>query len=139
MRTVDDAVLASLRTVLTNVHDGQVPTSSSDPDIVTATLPYVVYYSNVGDDIMRRRSGRAGKRDVSFQVTYVGGNRSQAKWAGERARARLADKPLSPGGPRIRFAESQRVLRDNDATQPDGGRLFYGVDLYSVSVPIVTT
>lgn len=139
MRTVDIAVLTKLRTVLANVHDGQVPVDESDSNVVTSAMPYVVYYSDVGLDDTRRLSGHATKRETSFQVTYVGETRDQAKWAGEQARAQLADSSLGlPGGGRMRVADSQRVVRDNDARLPGGGRLFYGVDVYSVRTPIGT-
>lgn len=132
MRSVDTTVLAALRAVLTNVHDGKVPVDDSDPNIVTAALPYVVFYSNIGmPEELRRMSGRNARDDVDFQVTYVGGTRDQAKWAGERARGALRNLRLHPNGPRVRVVESQRVLKDNDAHQPNGGALFYGVDQYA--------
>lgn len=136
MNTVDDVVLELLEAVLAHVHDGQVPVDDSDSNVVTSALPYVVYYSNLGDDDTRRYSGRATRREVTFQITYVGGTREQAKWAGQRARGALADRRLWPEGPRMRLAESQRVLPDNDARQPDGGSLFYGADQYAVRAPI---
>ena len=113
--------------------------SSDDRDakIVTAALPYLAYFSSLGDDSNRRVNGANGRRSVFFQVTYVGETREQAKWAGERQRAALADRTITiPGRKawRIVLGESQRIRRDDDAARPDGSPLFYGVDLYSVAI-----
>lgn len=149
MRVVDDAVLDLLRaaippidadgngTLEDRVHDGFVPTADPDSKVVTAALPYVVYYSNFGDDHNPRLDGRSGRRSVFFQVSYVGASRDQAKWAGERQRAALTGTRPSIPGLRtwlINVEESQRVRRDDDAARPDGSPLFYGVDTYAVSV-----
>ena len=143
MRAVDDAVLAILRAAVPplagkeRVHDGYVPVDDADAKIVTATLPYLAYYSSLGDDSNRRVAGYNARRSVFFQVTYVGAVRSQAKWAGERQRAALADRLITiPGRKswRCLLGESQRIRRDDDAARPDGSPLFYGVDLYSLAV-----
>lgn len=143
MRIVDEVVLGLLEAAVPpldgepRVHDGYVPVSEKDPKIVTATLPYLAYFSSLGDDSNRRVSGQNGRRSVFFQVTYVGEDRAQAKWAGERQRAALADRVITVPGRkswRILLGESQRIRRDDDAARPDGSPLFYGVDLYSVAV-----
>ena len=143
MRIVDDVLLGLLRAAVPpldgdpRVHDGFVPVSKKDPNVVTAALPYLAYYSSLGDDSNRRTSGTNGRRSVFFQVTYVGEDRAQAKWAGEKQRAALADKVIHiPGRKswRVILGESQRIRRDDDAARPDGSPLFYGVDLYSVAV-----
>lgn len=147
MRFVDDVVLGLLRAALPpvmhngqlepRVHDGKVPVADSDAKVVTAALPYIAYFSNLGDDANRRLSGSNGRRSVFFQVTYVGEDRNQAKAAGERARAVLADRRLPIEGRRswlCRLDESQRIRRDDDAARPDGSPLFYGVDTYAVSI-----
>lgn len=137
MRVVDAAVLTALRSVLANVHDGDVPVDSSG-QVVTSPLPYVVFYSAVGTDEGRRASGEAGLREVAFQYTYVGGTRDQAKWAGEKARGVLGDQWLTVDGRQVfvRVTDSQLVRRDDDAARPDGGPLFYGVDVCAVTVAL---
>lgn len=144
MRIVDDVILGLLRVAVppaTNgkprVHDGFVPVSDKDARVITADLPYVVFYSSVGADSNRRVSGQNGRRSVFFQVTYVGEDRAQAKWAGERQRAALADQVITVPGHkswRVLLDESQRIRRDDDAARPDGTPLFYGVDTYSVAI-----
>lgn len=143
MRIVDEVILGLLEAAVPplngnpRVHDGFVPVSDTDAKVVTAVLPYLAYYSSVGDDSNRRVSGQNGRRSVFFQVTYVGEDRAQAKWAGERQRAALADKVITVPGRkswRVLLGESQRIRRDDDAARPDGSPLFYGVDLYSVAI-----
>jgi hypothetical protein len=144
MRIVDDVVLDLLRAALPpnaagdpRVHDGYVPVADADAKVITAALPYLAYFSSLGDDSNRRLSGQNGRRSVFFQVTYVGEDRNQAKWAGEKQRAALADRVIAIEGRkswRVLLGESQRIRRDDDAARPDGSPLFYGVDLYSVAV-----
>lgn len=149
MQVVDDAVLALLRAAVPpvsgddRVHDGYVPTTyDAGAKIITAVLPYLAYFSSLGDDSNRRMSGPNGRRSVFFQVTYVGDSREQAKLVGARQRAALRDKRISLPGRNswpIILGESQRIRRDDDAARPDGSPLFYGVDLYSVAVTIQPT
>lgn len=146
MRFVDTAVLALLEAAVPpdpdtdekRVHDGYVPTTYADGvKVVAVALPYLAYFSSLGDDSNRRISGANARRSVFFQVTYVGEDRAQAKWAGERQRAALADKVIAipeRKSWRVLLGESQRIRRDDDAARPDGSPLFYGVDLYSVAV-----
>jgi hypothetical protein len=144
MRIVDDVILGLLRAAVPpnaagepRVHDGYVPVADTDARVVTAALPYLAYFSSLGDDSNRRLSGENGRRSVFFQVTYVGEDRAQAKWAGERQRAALCDKAIVVAGHktwRVLLGESQRIRRDDDAARPDGSPLFYGVDLYSVAI-----
>lgn len=137
MRAVDTAILARLETVPNlNVHDGFMPVDNST-NVVTYPMPYVVFYSNVGDDHSPRLTGRMTRRSVFFSLTYVGLSRDQAKWAGERARDALMDHRLVVAGHRswlVDLQESQRVRRDDDAVRPDGSPIFYGVDNYAVSI-----
>lgn len=143
MRVVDDVVLALLEAAVpplngeARVHDGFVPVDDPDANIITATLPYLVYYSTLGDDSNWRLAGYQARRSVFFQVTYVGADRNQAKWAGEQQRAALADHAITiPGRKswRVLLGESQRIRRDDDAARPDGSPIFYGIDLYAVAV-----
>lgn len=143
MRVVDEVILELLRQAVPplngepRVHDGYVPVADTDAKVVTAALPYLAYFSSLGDDSNRRVSGQNGRRSVFFQVTYVGEDRAQAKWAGERQRAALADRVIQVPGRkswRVLLGESQRIRRDDDAARPDGSPLFYGVDLYSVAI-----
>lgn len=137
MRVVDNAILATLADAGLRVFDGVVPVDDQDARVVTTTLPYVVFYSSLGDDDNPRLSGDRGRRSVFFQITYIGGTREQAKWAGEKQRAALSNKKFTITGVKcwpVHIEESQRVFRDDDAVQPDGGAVFYGVDLYAVSI-----
>lgn len=139
MRVVDTAVLQRLAEAGLTVHDGVVPVSDADARVVTVELPYCVFLSGVGDDDQPRLSGRNGRRAVYFQVTYVGASRVQAKWVGERSRAALVTHrlvvPDARSWPTV-LDESQRIRRDDDAVQPDGAPLFYGVDTYSAAITI---
>lgn len=141
MRAVDDVVLAALAATGVDIHDGLVHADNST-NTVTYELPYAVYYSSVGDDDNPRLSGRKGRRSVFFSVAYVGLDRNQTKWAGEKIRAALQGKRFVVPGYRTWLCdlqESQRVRRDDDAIRPDGSPLFYGVDNYAVSITISPT
>lgn len=136
MRVVDDVVLAALEAANLNVHDGFVHVDATTKT-VNYPLPFVVYYSSVGDDDNPRLSGRMGRRSVFFSVTYVGLDRKQAKWAGERVRDVLQGHRFTIPGHRSWLCgldESQRVRRDDGAARPDGSPLFYGVDNYALSI-----
>lgn len=143
MRVIDEVLLDVLAEALppvggeSRVHDGLVPVDDPDAKIISATLPYLAYYSSLGDDSNPRVAGYKARRSMFFQITYVGVDRNQAKWAGELQRAALADKVFTiPGRKswRVLLGESQRIRRDEDAARPDGSPLFYGVDLYSLAV-----
>lgn len=138
MRAVDDVVLAVLEGTGVTIHDGLV-TADNTSNVVTYPLPYAAYYSSVGDDDNRRLSGRSGRRSVFFSVVYVGADRNQTKWAGEKIRAVLQEKRIAVPGHKTwlcRLEESQRVRRDDDAIRPDGSPLFYGVDNYALSITL---
>lgn len=140
MRAVDTAVLAVLQATGIDINDGYVD-ADTGTNVVSYPLPYAVYYSSVGDDDNRRLSGRKTRRSVFFTVTYVGRNRDQTKWAGEKLRAVLQGKRLTVPGHRmglVDLQESQRIRRDDDAVRPDGSPLFYGVDNYAVSIFNIT-
>lgn len=140
MRVVDDAVLSAIRNAGITIHDGLVETSI-DGKVVNYDLPYAVYYSSVGDDDNRRMTGRKRRRSVFFSITYVGLDRRQAKWAGEKIRDAIADRRISVPGYRTWLCdlqESQRVRRDDDAIRPDGSPLYYGVDNYALSIVLTT-
>ena len=138
MSVVDDAVLALMQATDVSVHDGLVLTTQTPGAVVVSyTLPDAVYYSSIGDDDNRRLSGRKTRRSVFFQVTYVGKDRDQVKWAGEQIRAALQGARPIVAGHRtglIDLEASQRIRRDDDAIRPDGSPLFYGVDEYAVSI-----
>lgn len=161
MKIVDDAVFARLEAGgmwaeglhaesgeeppdndMLRVMDGLVEADNSSK-VVTFPLPYAVYYSSLGDDPPTpengRMSGQRGRRSVFFSVIYVGADRQSAKHAGQRIRDQLAGHRLAVPGHRtwlISVEESQRVRRDDDAIQPDGSPLFYGVDEYAVSITL---
>lgn len=138
MRVVDDAIITALRAAGITVHDGDVPTER-DGTVVTAPLPYLVYFSNVGDDVEEtmRIAGMRSARSVFFSWNCVGADRNQAKAVAERARDAVNDKRLVVPGWKVdllKVETSQRVRRDDDAVRPDGAPLFYGVDEGSVVV-----
>lgn len=155
MRWVDDQVLAVLNAVLPPIHpedrpsdppasrvmDGLV-TADNETKIVTYPMPYCVYFSNVGLDLpeQMRLTARRIRRDVFVSIMYVGVDRNQAKWAGERIRDQLSGRRLTdPQGGRTRRIKneaSQRVRRDDDMIRPDGGPVFYGVDEYDLGVTL---
>lgn len=136
MRVVDTAVLAALQATGIDINDGYVDVDAGT-NVVSYPLPYAVFHSSIGDDDNRRLGGRKTRRSVFFTVTYVGRNRDQTKWAGEKIRAALHGKRLVVAGHRmglVDLQESQRIRRDDDAVRPYGSPLFYGVDNYAVPV-----
>jgi hypothetical protein len=143
MRAVDDALLAALRAIDADdlkVYDGYLGPVERDPLVPTKIeypLPYVVFYSNIGDDHSPRLDGRSSRRSVFFQITYVGEDRRQAKWAGEKVRQRLEGQRIEVPGHRTYLVDlqlSERVRRDDNAISATGKPLFYGVDEYALSV-----
>jgi uncharacterized protein (DUF427 family) len=124
------------------VFDGLV-VADNESNVVEYELPYAVHYSSLGDDPEseenQRLTGRRGRRSIFWSTTYVGADRRQAKWAGQKIRDALAGRRVVVAGHRswlITVEESQRVRRDDDAIRPDGSPLFYGVDNYSVSITL---
>lgn len=153
MRVVDDVILARLgdpvagqayryfrNSVGVTIHDGFFDARPAEGQvIVTYPLPYAVFYSSVGDDDeeTRRLRGNIPRESVFFSFTYIGLDRRQAKWAGERIRAQMKRwRPTVTGYKTeiVNLLESQRVRRDDEATRPDGAPLFYGVDNYAVGI-----
>lgn len=137
MRIVDDAILARLQAVdELNVFDGYVPTDDTGK-VVTFPLPFVVFYSALGIESKLRLSGRRGQRTVGFMVTFVGRDRNQAKWAGEKARGALVGHRLDIPGRKVGLIDlltSPWVWRDDDMLQPSGEPVFYGRDTYEVPI-----
>lgn len=133
--TFDDALLALLRTdPVLNVHDGYVDADETQK-IITVPLPYVVFFSGLGDDIDERLGGRVGGSAIPFQTTYVGGTPEQARWAGQKARAAVSRKRVVLSGREsglIRLVVSSLIRREDTYTRPGGGPLFFGVDQYEV-------
>lgn len=138
MRAVDNVILTALEATGVNIHDGLVVVDNTT-NVVSYPLPYAAYYSSIGDDDNRRLAGRKVRRSVFFSVVYVGADRNQTKWAGEKIRAALQGKRFVIPGHRTWLCdlqESQRIRRDDDAIRPDGSPLFYGVDNYAVSITL---
>lgn len=142
MIVVDTAVLTRLRSnVNLHVFDGLVlPTKDPDQPVrVNLPMPYINYTSAVGDDDNYRLAGRRQRRSVPFWLMYVGLDREQAKGAGEAARELLEGWLASIENHnvwRCKLEESQRIRRDDDALNPDGKPLFYGVDAYAISMQL---
>lgn len=142
MRVVDNVVMAAIEATGLDLHDGLVEADNSS-NVVTYELPYAVYYSSVGDDPPTaenmRMTGQRGRRSIFFAITYVGLDRNQTKWAGEKIRAALQGKRFAIPGYRswpVWLEESQRIRRDDDAIRPDGSPLFYGVDNFAISIAL---
>lgn len=143
MRSVDTVLLAAAAATGVTIHDGEVDADNTT-NVVTYDLPYAVYYSSVGDDPPAeenmRLTGQRGRRSVFFTFIYVGEDRTQVKWAGEKIRAALQGRRFTYAGVDkswpVWLEESQRVRRDDDAIRPDGSPLFYGVDNYAVSIQL---
>lgn len=134
MRAVDTAGITRLRNAGLIVADDKVPVAT-DGKTVTLTVPYVAWYSNIGEPRNYALGGPAKTTATEFQITYVGVTRDQAKLAGEKARGLLTGTRLAPFG-RPRVVESQRVREDTDARVLVDGTyrtLFYGVDIYRVA------
>lgn len=141
MRVVDEVILARLANAGIDIHDGemQLPPNDGSLRVITYKMPYAVYRTNVGDDDNRRLSGRSGRRSVYFTITYVGVDRTQTKWLGEKVRDLLQERHIPIPGHRswlCRLEESQRIWRDDEATRPDGSPIFYGVDAYALSITL---
>jgi hypothetical protein len=139
---IEEWVLAQLRAAMPTagqVHDGQVLIERSAPGqpvVVRYKLPYITYTSNVGDVSNRRLAKRVGRHSTFWSLMIVGQSREQVTEAGHRARNALLDVRPDIDGYRfwpVTLEESQRIYRDDDAIQPDGKPLFYGVDNYAVA------
>jgi len=134
VRAVDDAVIALLKADGLTVFDGYVPVDTSSK-VVPVDLPFIVYYGAPGIEGTLRLSGRRSVRTVGFMVTFVGIDRNQAKWAGEKARTVLSRARLTIDGRKTGLVDvltSPWVWRDDDMLQPDGKPVFYGRDTYEV-------
>lgn len=144
MRVVDEVVLARLEAGNVDIHDGdlKLPPEGVTRKTIPYDLPYAVYYSSIGSDDRRRKSGRSARRSVFFSITYIGEDRNQAKALGERIRNLLVDQPIAVPGHRTwlcQLQESQRVRRDDEVMRPDGAPLFYGVDSYDIAITLPAT
>jgi hypothetical protein len=134
VRAVDEAVMQLLRDDDLTVFDGFVPVDTTSK-VVAFELPFIVYYGAPGVEEGRRLTGRRGLRTVGFMVTFVGIDRNQAKWAGEKARTVLSRTRLTIDGRKTGLVDvltSPWVWRDDDMLQPDGKPVFYGRDTYEV-------
>lgn len=146
MRVADETILALLEPLPFVTHDGLLdPPEDGDSKVVTYPLPYAVYYSSIGSDDSRtlpRLIARPTMRSSLIQLTYVGTDRNQAKWAGEQIRSLLSGQRITVPGYRswlCSHEESQRIRRDDDAVRPDGSPLYYGVDIYTLAVSLTPT
>jgi hypothetical protein len=141
---VDDAVIAlwaaELATKVRLVEDRAA--FERDPTnrvVIQGPFPYAVLRSAVGDDDNRRLSGQKTRLSVPLWFTYVAETHRQAKWAGAQIRFVLKDRRIAVPGHKtglMSLQESQRIWRDDEAVNPLGKPLFYGVDSYAVSISI---
>ena len=139
-RALADAALAALRTTGVSVHDSYVEIDESTK-VITWPLPFLVFYSNLGDEFGEERlDGRSSRRNVDIEVAYIGETRDQALLAGEKARAVLSGARLAVTGRRAwlcNLERSDRVNRADDAVRTGGLPLFVGRDYYTASVTTV--
>jgi hypothetical protein len=141
---VDDAILGVLGTELGTLVPVREDRASFErtPDervVIQGPFPYAVWRSAVGDDDKPRLSGHKGVLSVPFWLTYVGETHRQAKWAGAKLRFALNHRRIAVPGHKtgtVRLQESARIWRDDEAVNPLGKSLFYGVDSYAVTISI---
>jgi hypothetical protein len=132
---VDTAVLQILNDSPLNVWDGDVGDSDPTDMIITAELPYVVFYSTPGypNEASRRVGGVVRGRAVEFQINGAGETREQAKWALERAEELLDGAVIDVGGRKRRIRRTDDnlfVRKDPTWTRPGGEPLFFGVSRF---------
>lgn len=114
---------------LTALYDGRVEDADEKAMTIGAPLPYLVFHTTPGRPV-RPRVGRASTmRTVEFQISAVGEDRQQAKWAAELAETVLDGQTvLEAVGARprriSRTADSPYVTKDETWTRP-GGRPLY--------------
>lgn len=140
MSNADDATVLALLDAIPNLNvwDGHVEDSDPDTQVISADLPYVVFWAGYddaspGDSL----AGTSGARLTDFRVTAVGETREQAKWAAEKVRAVLDRKRVTftAGSRFVRCTDnSGAVTRDDTWTRPGGAPLFSGVDQYEVLI-----
>lgn len=141
MTSADDKVVLDLLKALNpplNVHDSDVPDSNPDTRVMSAKLPYVVFYALLDDPAPGDSlAGTSGAYLTGFQLTGVGETRDQAKRALERAGDALDRHRVTfAAGSRFvrRTDVNQFVRRDDTWTRPGGEPLFFGVDRYAVAI-----
>lgn len=126
-----------------DVWDGKVRFARTGPNplepvIVTKKLPYAVFYGGPGTPVRRRASGEYSKRSEFFGFRSVGITREQAEWVLEELQDALLYTRLVLSSGRgvelVSVEQSNRIFRDDEAVQPNGGPIFYGEDYYSVRV-----
>lgn len=115
-----------------NVWDGDVGDSDPTDMVITAELPYVVFYSTPGypAEAGRRVGAVQRRRVVEFQVNGAGETREQAQWALSEAETALDGKVLDIAGARRRIRRTDDnlfVRKDPTWTRPGGAPLFFGV------------
>jgi hypothetical protein len=141
VRIVDNLILEALEATGVPIHDGFVKVDNKTNAVLYPT-PYAVFYSSVGDDDAEdnpRLVDVHTRRSVFFSIVYVGKDRNQTKWAGEKIREAINGRRFVVPGHKAwkcKVEESQRVRRDDDAVRPDGSPLFYGVDNYAISITL---
>jgi hypothetical protein len=138
--SADDAVVLTALDAVANLNIWDSHVEDSDPSemVITAALPYVVFYG-FSDDVSPGDSlaGSSGAHLSAFQVTAVGETREQARWAAEKARGALDRQRLTfaSGSRLVRHnGDMQPIVRDDTWTRPGGEPLFSAVDRYNVLV-----
>lgn len=120
---ISDAVLEMLRTGLPyDVYDAEVPPEQDLPkDPVDGRVgPYAVFFPSPGMLYSTVLCDVPKDRDYTFQVTYVGGDRSRCEWAVDRGRELLTGHRLDLTGVQTSLITEDgnpgRFLRDTTVT-----------------------
>ena len=134
---VDTAVLALLRAALTGydtdrVHDGEVRGADWPERVISAPLPYVIFFTTPGYPTNPRMCGRRGLA-VEFTINSVGSTRAQAKFMGQRSQDAIDGKRILNARRIARTETNVPVRRDDEWTRPDGGPLFIDTRTYSIA------
>jgi hypothetical protein len=131
---------------LTVLYDGRVEDADEKNKTISAPLPYLVFHATPGRPVRPRLGRGSTMREGEFQITAVGSDRLQAKWASELAEGLLDETVIvtAPGArPRRirRTDEDPYVTKDEAWTRPDGRPLFLVATRYAAGTrrPTSTT
>lgn len=140
MSNADDTTVLALLNAIPNLNvwDGHVEDSDADLKVISADLPYVVFWGGYDDDVPGDSlAGTSGAHLTDWRITGVGSTREQARWAMEQAKTALNRKRVTftAGSRFVRCtSNSGGVTRDDTWTRPGGAPLFSGIDQYEVLI-----
>jgi hypothetical protein len=122
------------------VGESGVPGQALLPVVVEREMPYAVYFGSTGLPSRRRLSGHRSHQSVYFSFRGVGISDEQARWVMQELQDTLEGLRLVVPGRQTGLVSvdgSNRVFRDDEAVQPNGGPVFYGEDYYAVGVKLI--